>query len=430
MDWFLARRSKAMSEKTKKLKKRKRLLFTCENRQEVEALVPIANEIEKLSNGQVQCEFISQDAFYCQKVDDALQELHVKIVSFYSPIRLSKPFVFNPLSTKLKVLLITNRRIAPLMEHYDGLVCGVDSALARMLITSAHRLGKPTFQVIVSLLVKKRKKEKTLKSRIKHILKLWLARLTGMNFLALPTGVAKSGCDRIFVMGERVRRVLVQNGVSEERILVYGVPRFERLYRLATPSSSCCISDESVNILYIPGAFAAHGETKQHRLQQCQLKKIVEYILRNYPNRYRLIVKIHPRERKEYYTWMREYEKIVQILERNTDVYQAILDSHMVVTICSTVSYEAVLLNRPVIIARFPDPEVLSYEPLVSDFRTVDSVQELMKTIASVCSDPVLYNKLLKKESKFVYDVIDPKTPKSASLIAQQICADIGVSLL
>jgi len=413
---------------------RRRVLFTCENRQEVEALVPIAREIEKISDSQVQCEFLSQDAFYCQGVDHALQESQVRIAPFSYPIRLSKPFAFNSLITKLRALLATNRQIAPIMEHYDGLVCGVDSAVARMLIASAHRLGKPSFQVIVSLLVSG-KNQKVKCSLIdiplnvlKYRVKVWLARLTHANFLALPIGVARSGCGRIFVSGEKMRRRLIQDGVPEQRITVYGVPRFTRLFELAELlASSSYAPHGSINILYIPGAFAAHGATVQHRLQQQQLREITEHLLESAPDCYRLVIKMHPREREEFYTWLKDY-KNVQILKSNVDVYKAILESTMVVTICSTVSYEALLLNRPVIIARFPSPELLSYEPLINDFLVVDSPQELMKVVTNISGDPVRYATLVKDESRSVYDVIDRKTPQSAFLIARQICADIGVN--
>ena len=412
----------------------RRLLFTCENRQEVEALVPIAREIERINDSQVQCEFLSQDAFYCQGVDQALQESQVRIAPFSYPIRLSKPFAFNSLITKLKALLVTNRQIAPILEHYDGLVCGVDSAVARMLITSAHKLGKPTFQVVVSLFTS-RKNQKAKHSLIdnhlvgfKYRVKVWLACLTHANFLALPIGVARSGCGRIFVPGEKVRRVLIQDGVPKQRIAVYGVPRFTRLFELAKLStSSSYVPHGSINILYIPGAFAAHGATVQHRLQQQQLREITEYLLESAPDRYRLVIKMHPRERGKFYSWLKDYKNL-HIFDSNVDLYKAILESTMVVTICSTVSYEAILLNRPVIIARFPSPELLSYEPLINDFLVVDSPQELMKVVTDISGDPVRYATLVKDEFRSVYDVIDKKTPQSAFLIARQICADIGVN--
>jgi len=61
-----------------------------ENVQEVETLIPIADEIQKLSFGRVQCEFASQDAFYCQGVDDVLRKAEVTVCSLPYPVRLSK----------------------------------------------------------------------------------------------------------------------------------------------------------------------------------------------------------------------------------------------------------------------------------------------------------------------------------------------------
>lgn len=419
-------------QKKNRSTKRKRLLFTCENRQEVGALVPIAKETEKLSNGQIQCEFLSQEAFYCQGVDDALRELRVRIAPFSYPIRLSRPFAFNSLSTKLKLLLVTNRWIAPIMKYYDGLVCGVDSAPARMLITSAHRLGKPTFQVIISLLLSEEERQikSSLKGRIRYRLKRWFGQLTGMDFLTLPTGPAKSGCDRIFVMGERVKEALVRNGVPEERILVYGVPRFAQLFELQKCCDSNYHSTEHINILYLTGAFLSHGMDKQHYLEQRQLQEIVnivKHLSDTHSGNYRLIVKIHPRAREEHFAWLARHGQFVQVLPSNADLYKAILKSFIVLTICSTASYEAVLLNRPVIITRFPNPEALGYNSLADDFHVVDSTQDLMDIIINLSNDHNLYTKLLADESKSVDFVIDPKTPRSAFLIAQRICTDMGV---
>jgi len=411
-------------------KHRKRLLFICENLQELEALIPIADEIQKLSRGHILCEFTSQDAFYHQGVDDALQEAGVVVRSLPYPVCLPKPFAFNSWGQRLRALLATNRHIGPVMRHYDGLVCGVDSAPARMLIASAHRLGKPTFQVIVSLYLDndtKRSLKDHCLSSIKHLLKVGLARLTGTDFLALPTRVAGSGCDRIFVMGERVRRALVQNGVPESRVLAYGVPRFARLFELGEASNFPHHLLGNINILYVPGAFASHGMSKQHRLQQQQLRDIVEYLLQDSSGRYRLTVKLHPREREKDYSWLGKYEKLVRTIPPNANIYKAILNSYVVVTICSTVSYEAVLLNRPVIIGRFPNPKALTFKPLVDDFQVADSVQELIRFVSALSLNKGVFTKVVKTELQSVQEVIAPRTPESATLIARQICADMGV---
>ena len=407
-----------------------RLLFLCENCQEVDALAPIASEIERLSSGRVQCEFASQDAFYLQRVDEALLASGVKVCLLPYPLNLSKPFPFNSLVRKTHALLATNRQLEQVMNEYDGLVCGVDSAPARMLIASAQRLGKPNFQVIISLYLGSRT-NKSLRVRyltnIKRLLKRGLAQLAGADFLSLPDGTAKSECNRIFVMGEKVKAILVHEGVPEERILAFGVPRFERLFELGGSSGLTHHSIGCINILYIPGAFAAHGMSEQHSLQQRQLREIVECLSKDCSGHYRLTIKLHPREREEDYAWLIRHKELVEVIPSNADLYKAILNCQLVATICSTVSYESILLRRPVIIATFPNSELLTFEPFASTFKTVSSVQDLIKIANNILDDDKLYINLIEKECQSVYDFIDPNTPESSSKIAWQICKDIGL---
>jgi len=413
---------------------RKHLLFICENRQEVSSLIPIANEIRELSCGLIQCSFASQDALYCQGVNEALQEAGMEVCLLPYPVRLSKPFAFNRMIQRFRVwvLLATNRQIAQVMQYYDGLVCGVDSTPARMLIAEARRLGKPSFQVIVSLyfgpdhlpLI-----DRYLK-RAKYLLRSGLGLLLKTDFLALPNRIAGSGCDRIFVMGKRVKEALVRDGVPEKSVLVCGVPRFQRLFALSKARKILHQPRKTIDILYISGSYVSHGMSTQHKLQQRQIQEIIEYLSRSGLGRYRLIVKIHPRESKEYYTWLTKYPGLVRVVQGNTDPYKAILNSHVVVTICSTLSYEAILLNRPVIIAVFPSPELLSYRYLVNDFPVADSIQALMEYIAKISDDMSFYTSVVEDTLQRVWDVIDPKTPESASLIARQICTDMEIDYI
>jgi len=202
------------------------------------------------------------------------------------------------------------------------------------------------------------------------------------------------------------------------------VPRFAPLFELGE-SSKFPQQHGNINILYIPGAFASHGLNTHHHLQQRQIREIVEYISQDESGRYLFIVKMHPREREEDYTWMRKYDSFVRIVPSSTNLYETILSSHVVVTILSTVAYEAVLLKKPVIVARFPEPNLLSQKYIVDDFQVVDSVQKLMESILKIIDNRELYTDLVENECQSVYKVIDRKTPESASLIAQQICVDV-----
>jgi len=404
----------------------KYLLFICENVQEISALAPIAREIEKCSRGLIQTEFASEDAFYCQGVDDALLREGVKIVSLPYPTHLSKPFHLNSSFKKWKTLFSTNRKIAPVMQHYDGLVCGVDSGPAKMLIASAHKLGKPTFQIVISLYLGEEAERRALKdfllSKSKYLLKAAAGKLFGADFLVLPNSLASSGCDRIFVMGKRIKEALMRKGIPEGKILNYGIPRFAPLFRLRGESKLSFLRGESFNILYITASCISHGKITQHHLQQNQLHQIVQYFSRDRTKRYKITVKIHPRERKEYYDWLKNYKDTVEVLDGKADLYKAILNSHLVITIFSTVSYEAVLLKRPVILAKFPPSNMLTYEPLDRDFQLAQSLEELVGFIENCNQNTNELVRIIEKEKSNIFEVINPRTPESASLIAKQIC--------
>jgi hypothetical protein len=395
-----------------------RLLAVCENPLEVQSIVPVARELERQSDHRIRVDFASQDPLLSQGADAALQKADRSKRDLPYPVQLSRPFHDLGSREKLKVMLETERSLRSVMDAYDGLMYGIDDLAARMLAAEAYRRGIPTFQIFVSLNLGDAS-EKSVGRRLKDGLRAVVGYVTGASFLTFPNRPAGSPCDRLFVMGERNKEAFVEQGVPPERVFVHGMPRFANLFD-RDPSSDRERPEQS-RILYVTGSFAWHGETEGHHLQQRQLHQIVD-VLEEQPaaTRPEFALKVHPREDAGYYDWMRDRE-VVTVIPAEEDLYPCIQRSTAVASICSTVAYEAVLQDRISILTRFPQPVDLPLGKMHEDFVEVKSAKGFLDLVAGLDERPDVYDDMLARQRRNAERVIDPDTPRSAKLIAENI---------
>lgn len=403
-----------------------RILFVCENPLEVASLVPVAEKLTGLGEGGVICEFASHDAFYNQGVDRLFTELGVNQYRLPYPVKVKQPFYTIPTWKKLYILLKTNLNLAPIMEEFDAVVCGIDSGPARILIAAAHTLGKPTFQVLVSLYFGHNKTHlPTATARIKQLTRQFVATVFRAEFLAMPNRPGGSGCTRVFVMGERIRQAFIRDGYPEDRVLAYGVPRYITLFQLANEAQDVSIAQKPFKLLYLPGAFAWHGLHDHHRAQEDQLRMIADWLRRSGQGRYALTVKVHPRQQSSEYDWLSEYQEWVSVLPAETNLYPVIVDCHAVIGIWSNALYEAVQLGKAVIVTTFPRPALLTMPDVTEGLGSADSMSDFAEVVSTLFENQESYDVTIAHQQRMTADIFSPTTPDSARLIAESIFNDL-----
>lgn len=391
-----------------------KILAICENPIEVESIVPVADQIESITQ-KIEVDIATQDALHSLGADDKLESLGREKKRLPYPGLLSKPFLDLPWWKKGRILFTTDRNFRPVVDKYDAVICGTDSVAARILVSAAQEKGKPAFQVFVSMNYGNAD-QKTVTRKLKDVARYALGHLTGRRFLKLPNRDGGTKCDRLFVMGRRNGDVFSDEGMPRSRIRSYGIPRFAPLFEEGQNRSK-----RQNRILYITGPMAWHDWPEAHRIQQQQLRSIAN-TLADQPTGEtpEFVVRLHPRESEEYYGWLEKYDEI-EIESSESDLYDSIQRSFVVLTICSTVAYEASLLGRVVLLSRFPQAlEDFGPPGMRSDFLEVSSADELFEETDTLRSDS-RYKSVLEEQKENTKEVIDPRTPNSDKLIAEEI---------
>lgn len=392
------------------------ILAVCENSVEVQSIAPVARELERKGNN-VNVEFASQDALLCQGVDEAIRECGRKKKDLPYPVSLSKSLLTLTAWRKLKILLQTDYHFRGVMREYDGLLCGIDAVAARILIADARRYGVPAFQILPSLKVANSTCTSVTRT-LKDIVRRFVGYVTGAEFLTYPNTTGGSYCDRLFVVGEQTKEALIEKGIPGDRIYAYGIPRFTPLFDRGTSSGH---RPDECRILYLSGSFEWHGDRRSHRAQQRQLCRIVEALRkRKAHERPELLVKVHPRSNSKNYDWLRD-EDVGSIIPPEVDLYQCIRDCTVAASICSTAMYEAVLLGRISILTAFEGGENISDKNMREDILCARSAQELVQRADVLHSENHTYERELAEERDKTEGAIDPDTPQSPKLIANNV---------
>ena len=390
-------------------------LFICENPHEAESLIPVAKAMA-LTGLKVEYEFASLDSFLFQGTDKVLKAAKVPYFSIPISRALKKPITECSPFHKLYIPFASHNLIKKIVDRFDAVVCGVDLDITRILLFEAQKQGKPTFQIVNAFVVTVPGKGKSVARIMKNFVKNALATVLNADFLR-PKGIGQSNCDRIFVMGRIVKQVLASMGVDESRIIVSGVPRYGHLFNRRTERHSY----GGFIIFYATGAHIWHGDLATHLQQQTQLRQIVD-MLEEMGQDYKLVLKIHPREDREDYEWLC-HRKQVEIFDKDADIYSAIEESDMVLSIGSTILFEAVVMNRPSAVLLFPKKD-WAFDLFIpgKELCVVETIEELRQLITEISLDNVKYRMLVEKELAIIGDYIYSETLGSAENIAREIC--------
>lgn len=155
-------------------------------------------------------------------------------------------------------------------------------------------------------------------------------------------------------------------------------------------------------------------EQKNNQIEKDIHKKTICFLSQNYPYKftllnklieiskrkeYKLIVKIHPNEKKEDY-FNKLGNELSEISIENSNLYKNILKSDIVITVDSTSALEAIILDKPVIGKK---NKFVPFKKMGIglEYENIDEIEELI--------DKVLYDKKIIEELKIARDIFRPK---------------------
>jgi hypothetical protein len=407
----------------------KRLLCIIENPHEVKSLVPICELAEQKSHGQLSFHYVAQDAYLFQGVEEALRQRGVQNSSQLPICRsLRRPLPFHFLAVRWWVQYRSRFMVADLARNYDGLICGVDSSLICILIDEMKRKGKPTCLVVGGIDYPHPKGKIPWNQRVKNILRNAASRILPHAEYMRSVGLFNehtSGCDHVFVAGEGTAEALIARGVSRSTVKATGLPCFASLFPIAPPRFPA--ASETFTILYIGGAFAWHGMHSAQRRQSAQLQEFVQ-AFSQLPQRFRLLLRPHPREDRKAYDWLVGCDRI-DISDLGRPLHDDLRSASLTLGMISNVLLESLAFGVPSASLTFPEDEgTWSTYKLSCPGGTIvelDSASAVLDFIREISLDERKYIDLVRSEVPVLqYNVAD-STPNAVNLIAEEIVESV-----
>jgi hypothetical protein len=230
------------------------------------------------------------------------------------------------------------------------------------------------------------------------------------------------GCSKMAVFGDATKELFVSEGVSPERIVVTGNPKFDYLFSAGGRNckSRVCqrygIPEDKDIILLLTGYFVEFGlwtlgQRKQFITAICQAASKLPQA--------KLIIKLHPAVEREA-----DYQEIVKELPEPPIICQDVLlwellhACSVAITVNSTTGLEAMAVGKPLMIVNF-------FEDGTPFDETTGAVVVREEDDLLPALETILYNGLSKemkeKASKFVYQNAYVQDGKAAKRIADLI---------
>ncbi len=212
-----------------------------------------------------------------------------------------------------------------------------------------------------------------------------------------------SGVHRVLVMTRTCRSVLESYGIPAARIVVVGSPEYDRLAAGRHRSNE----GESARMLRSRLGIDSERPVVFYAHQDIFRREIMEDIVGNLADGCRragatLLVKFHPRSRDDLDGWrrwaeMRGIGSEVAVFYRNecTSI-EAVQACAACVTAFSTVSLEAMIFERPLIVLQYlPARETLSFASDYGAALDVNSREDLAETLHAAVNDPRIREKVI-----------------------------------
>lgn len=155
----------------------------------------------------------------------------------------------------------------------------------------------------------------------------------------------------ILVYGEKTKEILFRNSIfKEEQLEVIGNPRIQK-YKKELESAS----KQRDLILFTSQPYEQDGRGNNYYSSMLNYLKEIAVLTDQHPfwKRYKLAVKLHPRESNSVAELYKSQIKKVQIYDNATGLYELLGKSYLQVTVSSTTLYEAAEFDVPTITLQY-----------------------------------------------------------------------------
>jgi len=397
----------------------KKILFFPQNETHLENMIPLLPFLERAGYSNF---FFDASDIYHQKIYDKYPNLNLIKVDY----KCEKPFYTYGALGKLKVTNQFKSEVKKMNHSFDGLVFGNDGALQRVLMKCAP-IGKTFFQVDAII------NDNTFSfwDIFKHSsfksddIKDWFRRkfkMTAMRVVRylpynyfMPSEIGTVKADRMYVMGQYVKEVLMSRGLEDKRIQVFGLPRFAKVFDFKHKGENLD-QNGKFKVMTLTQSAVWHNDHVKEEVQKAQLFKLIDLIgvMRDkYGLDIELNIRLHPRDIAEdrSYFFEKDYVNLLQ-----GELYPQLMEHDIVVATTSTVLVETLAINGRVAIMMLVD-QWWRYKrsfltlPCFHKFHNESSLEEYLKHIIDGGSF----------ERAGLDMLISPKCKESAELISQDI---------
>jgi len=207
----------------------------------------------------------------------------------------------------------------------------------------------------------------------------------------------------LIVSGKFSKDLRIENGYEEYKILDIGVPRNIKFFNSENEKSKLLY-----DITFLTGSFNFHKDYKNELKQSEYIEKLVNYSKKN---KKKLLIKIHPRDNRDYEKFKNDYVSITY-----ENLIENIKSSKLCLAFYSTSIYESLILNTDSYFIgqqlenRWPEKDLIIHE---EDFSGLSHLLE----------EPLESN--LSRKKNIAYKHISKETIYSAEKIKEIILNNV-----
>jgi hypothetical protein len=211
----------------------------------------------------------------------------------------------------------------------------------------------------------------------------------------------------IFVWNKFAEERLIKMGVEADTIYISGMPSSDELFNKST---ECNVSNcgKKLSLLILSDTQGRSTYPSVYQNYSDFLDKLIGLELG-----IDIVIKLHPAESPEFY---RKYKNLVRILQRDINLYDAILQFDIIATIWSTAGLEAMALKKPTIILNVHE-DVIQYAwwPEFGGGKFVHNIDEFQKILNKESLSEIIeqQNKFVRNyffnsghSSEFIYNIL------------------------
>jgi|TARA_B100001093_G_scaffold269621_1_gene257745 hypothetical protein len=336
-----------------------------------------------------QCNYYKEKSSICEKINDSYEIKSIclknpfKFKSFYDPSFLHRLFI------KIYVRFI----LIKVINHAKAYIFCPGGLLEGTIAKLFYKNKKTTIMIEggfpLDLLISKKNKS------YQNLFFKYFKNHTLNNPLKYVTW--------LIVSGEFSKQLRIENGYQEYKILDIGVPRNIKFFHINNEKNKLVY-----DITFLTGSFGFHKDYKNEFKQSEYIKKLVDY---STMNKKKLLIKIHPRDNKDYEKFKNEYVSITY-----ENLIEKIVSSKLCLAFYSTSIYESLILNTDAYFIgeklnnKWPERDLIIHE---EDF----------SVLSQLLNEP-LESKLGHKKD-IAYEHISKDTIYSAEKIKELILNDV-----